>query len=85
MYVLLGLRKAPEFIRRAALIIPFYVVILLFIGYWNEIRYWIMVYPLLISLGLAGMYHDEVAAPAPQGVKAGIEELLRPADPVFPE
>ena len=43
-----GLRRSSPFIRRAALMLPAYVGLLLVIGYWWEIRYWISALPILV-------------------------------------
>ena len=43
-----GLRRSPVFLRRAALMLPPYLLLLLAIGYWLEIRYWITALPILV-------------------------------------
>jgi hypothetical protein len=50
-----GLRQAPDAIARAAIVLPPYVALLLVIGYWWEIRYWLSMLPILIPLGLASL------------------------------
>jgi hypothetical protein len=47
-WVVRGVLMSPLLIRRAAMIIPLYLGLLLVIGYWWEIRYWISVIPILI-------------------------------------
>jgi hypothetical protein len=54
LLVLKGIRRAPEFIRRTAWILPFYLGLLLVIGFWWEIRYWMTALPILIPALLAG-------------------------------
>jgi hypothetical protein len=39
----------------ASLVIPGYLALLLVIGYWWEIRYWLTLLPLLVPLGLAAL------------------------------
>jgi hypothetical protein len=56
-FVVMGYRKAPEFLRRAAWCIPFYCSLLLVIGFWNEVRYWTAVFPILIPLAVCHL-HD---------------------------
>jgi len=43
-----GLSRSPTLIRRAALMLPAYLLLLLAIGYWLEIRYWISALPILV-------------------------------------
>jgi len=43
-----GLQRSPVFLRRAALMLPPYVAMLLVIGYWLEIRYWISALPVVV-------------------------------------
>src|SRR6185312_4465162 len=45
-----GLQRAPQFYRRAALALPPYLALLLVIGYWWEIRYWITALPIIVPL-----------------------------------
>jgi hypothetical protein len=45
-----GLQRAPVFYRRAALALPPYLALLLVIGYWWEIRYWITALPIIVPL-----------------------------------
>jgi hypothetical protein len=49
-----GVTCAPTLIRRAAMILPAYFGLLLVIGYWWEIRYWISVLPILVPAVIAG-------------------------------
>jgi len=43
-----GIRQSPVFVRRAALVLPAYLGLLLVIGYWWEIRYWITALPIIV-------------------------------------
>ncbi len=43
-----GLERSSPFIRRAALALPAYLALLLVIGYWWEIRYWITALPIIV-------------------------------------
>jgi len=48
LLVFRGIPRAPLIIRRAAMMMPAYFGLLLVIGYWWEIRYWIMVIPIVV-------------------------------------
>ena len=48
VWVVRGIPISPLLIRRAAMIIPLYIGLLLVIGYWWEIRYWISLIPILV-------------------------------------
>ena len=56
LYVVLGFRRAPAFIRRASLFVPFYAALLFVIGLWYEIRYLMTLLPVFIPLGLSYLY-----------------------------
>jgi len=43
-------RRGPAFYRRAAWSLPPYLALLLVIGYWWEIRYWITALPIIVPL-----------------------------------
>jgi len=51
----LGVRRASGQLMRATLVLPLYLGLLLVIGYWWEIRYWLSMLPLLIPIGLPGL------------------------------
>jgi hypothetical protein len=55
--VFVGIRHAPVFVRRVAMIIPPYLLLLVAIGYWWEIRYWMPILPIIVPLGIAGGRH----------------------------
>ncbi len=56
--VVRGILRGPEMIRRASLMLPLYFGLLLVIGYWWEIRYWIAVLPIVVPALLAGLHPD---------------------------
>lgn len=56
IYVALGFRRAPAFLRRASLIIPLYAALLCVIGLWYEIRYLLTLYPILIPMGMSYLF-----------------------------
>lgn len=53
--VLRGIPRAPDFVRRTAWILPFYLGLLLVMGLWWEIRYWLTLLPILIPTLMAGV------------------------------
>jgi hypothetical protein len=74
--VFVGVRHAPVFIRRVSMIVPAYLLLLLAIGYWWEIRYWMPILPIIIPLGIAGgrNYFDRLKgsrAAGPSGSASG--------------
>jgi hypothetical protein len=62
LWLIRGIRMAPVLIRRAAIVIPLYLALLLVIGYWWEIRYWISILPILIPALIAGICQPYVPA-----------------------
>jgi hypothetical protein len=59
-FALLGFRYAPHFIRRVALIIPFYVMTVLIWGVWKEVRSLMPLYPVMVPLGLSFLFLREL-------------------------
>ena len=53
--VLKGIPLSPLLIRRSAMMLPAYFGLLLVIGYWWEIRYWITVIPIVVPALIAAM------------------------------
>lgn len=51
--ILRGMATGPRLIRRAALVLPLYFALLLVIGYWWEIRYWITAIPIVVPALIA--------------------------------
>lgn len=64
--ILRGMVTGPRLIRRAALVLPMYFALLLVIGYWWEVRYWItaipIVVPALIAAALQTLHPASVPA-----------------------
>jgi len=74
--ILRGVATGPRLIRRAALVLPLYLALLLVIGYWWEIRYWITALPIVVPAIVAGALRTlHPAAPA----AADINEAATPA------
>ncbi len=59
VFALFGLKYAPRFIRRLALIIPLYLIAILVWGVWYEVRLIMPLYPVLVPLGLSFLYLRE--------------------------
>lgn len=59
LFALLGLKHAPAFAQRTALVIPPYLVIVGAWGVWTEARLLQPLYPLIIPLGLAFIFPRE--------------------------
>ena len=51
-YLIKGLRRSPFLIRRSAML-PAYFGLLLVVGYWREIRYWISLLPIVVPTLIA--------------------------------
>jgi len=47
-----GVRYAPEFVRRSALVVPLYLIGVLLFGMWYEVRLLIPLYPVVLPLAL---------------------------------
>lgn len=60
-----GWRHAPFMLRRAALVLPFHLVLILVFAYWSEVRVLMPHYATLIGLGFSS-FGEEVFLP-PQG------------------
>ena len=67
LLVLRGLWRGPAFLRRVALVLPFYLGLLLVIGFWWEIRYWLTVLPILIPALLCGVESPRADTEFPSG------------------
>ncbi len=57
VFAVKGFRHTPVFVRRASLIIPFYLVLFVVYGAWYEVRLLMMLYPLIVAMGLSFLYH----------------------------
>src|SRR5262249_10296038 len=73
--ILRGMVTGPRLIRRAALVLPLYLALLLVIGYWWEVRYWITAIPIVVpaliaaarqTLHPASVPADDESAEAPR-------------------
>jgi hypothetical protein len=53
VFVAKGFKESPEFIKRLALYIPFYLVGVLIYGVWKEVRLLMPLYPVLIPMALS--------------------------------
>lgn len=51
-----GYRFSNEFIKRATMILPFYILFILIFGIWREVRLLMPLYPILIPMGLSFLY-----------------------------
>lgn len=59
VFALLGFRYAPSFIKRVALIVPFYLMTVMVWGVWHEVRLLLPLYPVLVPLGLSFLYSQQ--------------------------
>ncbi len=60
-FSLFGFKHAPRFLKRVALVIPFYLITIMVWGYWYEVRMLMSLYPVLVPLGLCFLYPQEEA------------------------
>jgi hypothetical protein len=67
-----GFSRAPEFVRRAALVIPAYAVVVAVWGLWWEVRLLMPLLPLVLPLALSALFQ-----PAPMPLTRGIAQLAR--------
>jgi hypothetical protein len=56
VFAALGLRNAPDYLKRVSLIIPCYLATIAVWGVWYEVRLLLPLYPILIPLGLAFLF-----------------------------
>lgn len=56
LFAVLGWSRAPSFIRRAAIIMPFYLATIAVFGIWWEVRLVMPLYPILFALALSYLY-----------------------------
>ncbi len=60
IFVVAGFRYAATFLKKASLVIPFYLLTVLIWGIWQEVRLLLPLYPFLLPLGLSFLYrHNE--------------------------
>jgi hypothetical protein len=67
-----GFSRAPEFVRRAALVIPAYAVVVAVWGLWWEVRLLMPLLPLVLPLALSSLFQ-----PAPMPLTRGTAQLAR--------
>ena len=71
IFAALGFARAPDFIRRVARVIPFYLLAFAIWGWWREARILTTLYPILVPLLLAYCY-------APRKTLAGTSDPVTP-------
>lgn len=64
IFAILGLKRAPDFLRRGALVVPIYLAFIAVFGIWLEVRLLMPLYPLLIGLGLSYLYPPALVSEA---------------------
>ncbi|MCK4798086.1 MAG: hypothetical protein KAT05_11935 [Spirochaetes bacterium] len=57
IYIILGFKKAPNFIKNTSFILPIYFLLILIYGIWYEVRLLMPLYPIFISLGLSFIFY----------------------------
>lgn len=62
VFALLGLPRAPAFVRRSALVIPAYLAAVAIWGIWWEVRLLMPLYPLLLPLALSCLFEPRSEA-----------------------
>ena len=62
MFAALGLRHAPPFVRRTALVVPAYLGTIALWGIWWEVRLLMPLYPVLFGLALSYLYEPRPVA-----------------------
>ena len=61
----MGYRHAPAFLKRVAPIIPLYLLTILVLGAWREVRLLMPLYPLMVALGLCYIYRSDMKVDSP--------------------
>ncbi len=61
IFAALGLRRAPRFVRRTAIIVPLYLVPVALWGGWHEVRLLMPLYAVIVPLGLSFLYAPRTA------------------------
>ncbi len=72
LLALLGWRHAPSFVRRSALVAPFYLVTVALWGIWWEVRLLMPLYPMLFGFALAYLVERKWPAWALAGIFATV-------------
>ena len=69
LFALLGVPRAPAFVRRSALVIPAYLAVVAIWGIWWEVRLLMPIYPMLLPLALSYLFEPrpepQLTAPLP--------------------
>lgn len=60
LFTFLGYKYAPGFIQRTALIVPFYLLLVIIWGAWREVRLFMPLYPVLVPLGLSFLFQQDL-------------------------
>lgn len=56
LFAVLGYRRAPEFVRRTAMVVPLYLATVAAWGIWTEVRLLQPLYPIIMSLALSFLF-----------------------------
>ncbi len=56
LYAVMGISRAPAFVRRSALVLPAYALTILMWGAWVEVRLWLPMYPVILPLALSYLF-----------------------------
>jgi len=67
LFVILGYRDAPPFVRRAARVLPLYLLAIAIWGVWYEVRLLMPLYPFLLPLGVSFLQHKLRTLPSAEG------------------
>jgi hypothetical protein len=62
VFALLGVPRAPAFVRRSALVIPVYLAVVAIWGIWWEVRLLMPLYPLVLPLALSYLFEPRSGA-----------------------
>jgi hypothetical protein len=63
VFAVAGFRRAPEFVKRTALLAPLYLAVVAVWGIWYEVRLLMPLYAIVIPLGLSFLYRVRDASP----------------------
>ncbi len=62
LFILLGFRCSPSYVRKTVRIVPFYILVIAIYGVWKEVRLLMVLYPIIVPLGLSFIYPKEKMA-----------------------
>lgn len=60
IFAILGFKQSPPFIKRMALLLPIYLMMLLPYALWFEVRLLMTIYPIFIPLGISYLYPPRI-------------------------